>query len=149
MENNIKIEIDNKLCNVSVVRVAITSLISQKDVPLDEITEIKTAISEAVTNCIEHAYEEENQKVVISAKLSTIDDMDFLLINIEDFGIGIEDVDLATTPGYTTKPELEHAGMGFTIMETFMDEITIDSKMGSGTKIKLMKKLRTRKVSNI
>ncbi len=149
MENNIKLEIDSKLCNVSIARVAITSLVSQKNVPIDEITEIKTAISEAVTNCIEHAYKEDENKVIVSAKLSTIDDMDFLLINIEDFGIGIEDIDLATTPGYTTKPELEHAGMGFTIMETFMDEITIDSEVGKGTKIKLMKKLRTRKVSNI
>ena len=149
MNNKIKIEIESNLSNVPVVRVALTSFISNEGLLLDEIMEIKTAISEAVTNSIEHAYDDEKDIVSITAKLSEIDGMNYISIVVEDFGKGIEDVDLATTPGYTTKPELEHAGMGFTIMETFMDEIIIDSEVGKGTKIILTKKLTCKKTNNI
>ena len=78
-----------------------------------------------------------------------MDDMKYLSIIVEDKGKGIEDVELATTPGYTTKPELEHAGMGFTIMETFMDEIIIDSEVNRGTKIAMTKKLNVKKTNSI
>lgn len=148
MNNKIKIEIDNLLSNVSVARVALTSFISSENVSLDEIMEIKTAISEAITNSIEHAYSDEINKVVISAKIFEMDQMRYLSIVVEDFGKGIEDVELATTPGFTTKPELEHAGMGFTIMETFMDEVIIDSALGKGTKITLTKKLKSKETNN-
>ena len=149
MNNKIKIEIDNILSNVSVVRVALTSFVSNEGLPLDEVMEIKTAVSEAVTNSIEHAYYDDRNVVSITAKLSEIDGMNYISIVVQDFGNGIEDVELATTPGYTTKPELEHAGMGFTIMETFMDEIIIDSEVGKGTKITLTKKLSSKKTNNI
>jgi len=149
MNNRIKIEIDNLLVNVSVIRVAITSFISNENVSLDEVMEIKTAVSEAVTNSIEHAYSEIGNNIIITAKLFEMDNMKYLSIIIEDTGKGIEDVELATTPGYTTKPELEHAGMGFTIMETFMDEIIIDSEVGRGTKVTMTKKLNVKETNNI
>jgi len=148
MNNKIKIEIDNLLSNVSVVRVALTSFISNEGLSLDEIMEIKTAVSEAVTNSIEHAYGEDSNIVTISARISEIDKMKYISIVVEDFGNGIEDVELATTPGYTTKPELEHAGMGFTIMETFMDEVMIDSELGKGTKITLTKRLNIKQTNS-
>jgi len=149
MNNKIKIEIDSLLSNVSVVRVAITSFISNENISLDEIMEIKTALSEAVTNSIEHAYIDEIDTVTIISKIFEMDNMKYLSIIVEDKGKGIDDIELATTPGYTTKPELEHAGMGFTIMETFMDEVIIDSKVNSGTKITMTKKLNVKQTNNI
>lgn len=149
MNNKIKMEIDNKLSNVSVVRVAITSFISNENISLDEIMEIKTALSEAVTNSIEHAYGEESNVVYVTAKIFEMDNMKYLCLIVEDKGKGIEDVELATTPGYTTKPELEHAGMGFTIMETFMDEVIIDSELNCGTKITMTKKLNVKQTNSI
>ncbi len=149
MNNKIKIEMDSLLFNVSVARVALTSFISKENVSLDEIMEIKTAVSEAITNSIEHAYSEEINKVIMTAKISEIDNMKYLCVIVEDFGKGIEDVELATTPGFTTKPELEHAGMGFTIMETFMDEVVIDSDVGKGTKITLTKRLKSKETNKL
>lgn len=149
MNNKIKIEMDGLLFNVSVARVALTSFISKENIPLDEIMEIKTAVSEAITNSIEHAYSEEINKVIMNAKISEIDNMKYLCVIVEDFGKGIENVELATTPGFTTKPELEHAGMGFTIMETFMDEVIIDSDVGKGTKITLTKRLKSKETNKL
>lgn len=149
MDNKIKIEINNVLSNVSVVRVALTSFVSNEGLSLDEIMEIKTAVSEAVTNSIEHAYDKEENVVVVTAKISEIDRMKYISILVEDFGKGIEDVEIATTPGFTTKPELEHAGMGFTIMETFMDEVIIESEVNGGTKITLTKRLNIKRTNSI
>ena len=149
MNNKIKIEIDNNLSNVSVIRVAITSFISNENVSLDEIMEIKTALSEAVTNSIEHAYGDETNTVSVIARIFEMDNMKYLSIIVEDKGKGIEDIELATTPGYTTKPELEHAGMGFTIMETFMDEVIIDSELECGTKITMTKKINVKQTNSI
>jgi len=149
MNNKIRIDIDSILSNVSIVRVAITSFVSNENISLDEIMEIKTAVSEAVTNSIEHAYQDEIKTVSVTAKIFEMDNMKYLLIEVEDKGKGIEDVELATTPGFTTKPELEHAGMGFTIMETFMDEIVIDSDLNWGTKITMTKKLNVKQTNSI
>lgn len=145
MENNIKIEIDSNLENVTVVRVAITAMLSSKQVTIDEIMDIKTAVSEAVTNSIEHGYYNIRGIVTIEAKIKSVDNMDYIMIKVSDNGLGIEDIDLATTPTYTTKPEMEHAGMGFTIMETFMDEVVIDSHLGEGTSIILTKRINSKK----
>lgn len=145
MENKLKIIIDSKLENVKIVRVMIAAFLSDTNITIDELSDIKTAVSEAVTNSIEHGYELKTGDIDIDAKLGTIDDMTYFWVKIEDYGIGIEDIELATTPAYTTKPELEHAGMGFTIMETFMDEIVIDSNVGKETSVVMTKKLRTMK----
>lgn len=142
--NNLKIEIDSKLENVAVVRVAITAFVSTLNITIDELMDIKTAVSEAVTNAIEHGYENNEGIVYVTAKIES-DEEDIITIIVQDFGKGIEDIALAMTPAYTTKPELEHAGMGFTIMESFMDEVLIDSTLNSGTLITMIKKLKKRK----
>ena len=145
--NKMKIEIKANLDNVAIIRVALSSFISTLDITIDELMDIKTAISEAVTNAIEHAYPDDKKEkalVFVSAYIYS-DEEDIVKVEIEDTGIGIEDVDTAMLPTYTSKPELEHAGMGFTIMETFMDEILIDSNKDEGTKITLTKKIKKKK----
>lgn len=147
MNNFLKLEIKAKLENVAVVRVAISSFVSNLEITVDELMDIKTAVSEAVTNSIEHGYEgilDENSSVIINAYIDSKEN-DIVKVEIIDMGIGIDDVELATTPTYTSKPELEHAGMGFTIMETFMDEIEIDSNKEKGTVITLVKKIKKKK----
>ena len=144
VENKAEIIISSKLENISLVRVMVASFLSRTNITLDELSDIKTAVSEAVTNSIEHGYNLENigdVKVVI--KLGELDQMTYFWVQVIDTGIGIENIELATSPTFTTKPELEHAGMGFTIMETFMDEVIIDSKVGEGTSVTMTKKLKT------
>lgn len=144
MLNKAGIKIESKLENVSLIRVMVASFLSRTNITLDELSDIKTAVSEAVTNSIEHGYNLENAgEVEIIIKLGKLDDMTCFWVQVIDQGVGIEDISLATTPTYTTKPELEHAGMGFTIMETFMDEVIIDSKVGQGTSVIMTKKLKT------
>ena len=144
MNNFMEIKIKAVLENVSVVRVAIATFISNLDITIDDLMDIKTAVSEAVTNSIEHGYYNvitDESDVVVRAYLYDGDEEN-IKIEIEDLGIGIDDIELATQATYTSKPELEHAGMGFTIMETFMDEVFIDSKKDKGTTITLTKKIR-------
>ena len=146
-KNSVKIQIKALLENVPIVRVAISSFVSNYNVTVDELVEIKTAVSEAVTNSIEHWYEnidKSDKYVVINASIIESEE-NILKIEIEDTGIGIDDIELATTPAYTSKPELEHAGLRFTIMQTFMDEMIIDSSKDYGTKITLTKKLKKKK----
>lgn len=144
MLNKASIKIESKLENVSLVRVMTASFLSSTNITLDELSDIKTAVSEAVTNSIEHGYNLENVgEVEVIIKLGKLDDMTYFWVQVIDQGIGIQDIELAITPTYTTKPELEHAGMGFTIMETFMDEIVIDSKVNEGTSVIMTKKLKT------
>ncbi len=143
-ENYIKIEIPPKLENISPTRVCIESFIGNLDIHIDEILDIKTAISEAITNAVDHAYdaEKEEDKIIVECRIV---DNEKIIITVLDFGKGIEDISLAMTPAYTTKPEAEHAGMGFTIMESFMDEIIVDSTVNQGTKITLTKIIRKKK----
>lgn len=147
-ENNMKIEIDSKFDNISVVRVAVTSFISILPISVDELMDIKTSVSEAVTNSIEHGYENSSGKIIVTVKLT--EDIDNVVsISVKDFGKGIENIELAMTPSYTSKPELEHAGLGFTIMETFMDHIIVDSTINSGTMVTMTKKLKIKKSNNL
>ena len=143
MKNSMEIKIKADLKNVSTIRLAVSTFVSNLNVTVDEIVDIKTAVSEAVTNAIEHDYEESNEDnyVLVIVNLENDED-EIVVITVIDFGIGVEDVSLAMTPEYTTKPEDEHAGMGFTIMESFMDEVLVESDNESGTKIKLIKKLK-------
>ena len=150
MENFMKMGIKALLENVAAVRVAVSSFISNLDITIDELMDVKTAVSEAVTNAIEHGYYgilDDNSTVIVNMYISS-NDYDEIKIEIIDMGIGIDDIELVTTPTYTSKPELEHAGMGFTIMETFMDEISIDSSKDSGTTITLLKRLKKKKSIN-
>lgn len=146
-ENYIKIESKSRIENIAAIRVGITSFLSTLNIHFDELMDIKTALSEAVTNAIDHGYDEEDKEGKILVE-SYIYDYEKIQIKITDFGKGIEDISLAMTPAYTSKPESEHAGMGFTIMESFMDEVIIDSKINEGTTITLTKTIRKKK-SNI
>ena len=146
MLNKVCAKIDSGLENVGLIRVLVASFLSRTNITLDELSDIKTAVSEAVTNSIEHGYGLDNSgEIEVIIKLGELDNMTYFWVQVIDKGIGIEDISLATTPTYTTKPELEHAGMGFTIMETFMDEVVIDSKPGMGTSVIMTKKLKTMK----
>ena len=100
-----------------------------------ELSDIKTAVSEAVTNSIVHAYEKNSGEIILEAEI--IDNT--LHINVCDSGVGIDDLDQALQPFYTTKPQEERSGMGFTIMQSFMDEIKVESKKGEGTKVYMTK----------
>jgi stage II sporulation protein AB (anti-sigma F factor) len=144
MENNMMIEIDSNLSNIAVVRVAIATFISILDISIDDLMDVKTAVSEAVTNSIEHGYENVPGTVTINANITSGSE-DIITIIVKDNGIGISDIELATTPAYTSKPELEHAGLGFTIMESFMDQIEINSSVNNGTSIKLIKSIKKKK----
>ena len=149
MENFFKLEIKALIENIPCVRVAITSFVSNLSITVDELMDIKTAVSEAVTNAIEHGYYNilTDKSTVIINGYYICDEYDKVKIEVIDTGIGIDDIELATTPAYTSKPELEHTGMGFTIMETFMDEVIIDSSKGSGTIITMLKNISKKKSS--
>ncbi|NLM34419.1 MAG: anti-sigma F factor [Clostridiales bacterium] len=135
-ENKIKIEFQSKSENESFARVAVAAFVSQLDPTIEELTDIKTAVSEAVTNAIIHGYENKDGTVVIEAEIKG----DEVTIIVSDEGKGIENIEQAMQPLYTSRPDLERSGMGFTVMETFMDSLQVDSKPGKGTKI-IMKKV--------
>lgn len=124
--------------NESFARVTVAAFIAQLDPTLDELTEIKTVVSEAVTNAIIHGYEG-NPAGIVYINLAIEDG--FVDLTIRDEGIGISDIEEARQPLFTTKPELERSGMGFTIMENFMDDIEIESQPGLGTIVRLKKHL--------
>ena len=125
--------------NESFARITVAAFISQLDPTLNELTDIKTVVSEAVTNCIIHGYDN-NPNGDIFIHVSYEDHL--VTITIKDLGKGIEDIEQAKEPLFTSKPELERSGMGFTIMENFMDEISIISQPGEGTEIRLRKALQ-------
>jgi stage II sporulation protein AB (anti-sigma F factor) len=127
--------------NEAFARVAVASFISQLDPTLEELTDIKTVVSEAVTNAVIHGYEE-NPDGVIHIRVE-IDGFRVSIV-ISDQGVGITDINQAKQPLYTSKPELERSGMGFTIMENFMDEVMIWSKPGQGTTVHMVKYLKSR-----
>ncbi|MBP1155183.1 MULTISPECIES: anti-sigma F factor [unclassified Paenibacillus] len=128
--------------NESFARVTVAAFVSQLDPTLNELTDIKTVVSEAVTNSIIHGYDNRPDGVVT---ISTQIEGDTIFIMVEDQGAGIEDLDLAKQPLYTSKPELERSGMGFTIMENFMDEIEVTTALGTGTTIRMKKRIESKK----
>jgi len=136
--NEMRLEFLSRSSNESFARVAIAAFAAQMDPTLEEIADIKTAVSEAVTNAIIHGYEEKEGYIKISAKIYA----DKIVIEVSDDGKGIEDVEKARQPLYTSKPELERSGMGFTVMETFMDEVEVISALGQGTKVKMVKYIK-------
>lgn len=140
-DNNIKIEFLSKSCNEGFSRIAIAALASQLDPTLEEINEIKTAVSEAVTNAIVHAYSDRIGKIYITAKISN----QKIIISVRDKGCGIENIEKAREPLFTTGNENERSGMGFTIMESFMDKISVRSVIGKGTKVTMTKILSPKK----
>lgn len=140
VDNKVRIELMSKSQNEGFARVAIAAFASQLDPTLEELSDIKTAVSEAVTNSIIHGYENRKEGIIkIEAEITSNE----VTISIEDFGLGIKDVEQAMEPLYTSKPELERSGMGFTVMESFMDSLEVVSKEGEGTKIVMKKKFNT------
>ena len=138
MNNIMEVKFSARSENESFARVIVASFAAKLDPTLDEIADIKTAVSEAVTNSIIHGYDEDDTKLV---KIRCEIEKRNIIITVEDNGNGIEDLDMAMQPLYTSKPELERSGMGFTVMESFMDEINVSSKKGEGTKVIMKKKI--------
>ena len=137
-ENEMKLEFISKSNNEAFARISVAAFAAQLDPTIEEISDIKTAVSEAVTNSIIHGYDNEEGVVKIEAILigKTIE------IMIIDNGKGIENIDKAREPLYTSKPELERSGMGFTIMESFMEDLKIESRLGEGTKVIMRKTIK-------
>ena len=136
-DNEMKLEFVSKTNNEAFARIAVAAFVSQLDPTIDELSDIKTAVSEAVTNSIIHGYEDEEGIVKITAKLfgNTVE------IEVSDNGKGIANIEEARKPLYTSKPNMERSGMGFTIMESFMDYVNVESAVGLGTKIAMKKKI--------
>ncbi|NLJ98535.1 MAG: anti-sigma F factor [Tissierellia bacterium] len=134
-----KLEFSSKSSNESFARVVVAAFASQLDPTLEELSDIKTAVSEAVTNAIIHGYEYGEGVVLVEA---TIENNSIEII-IQDNGKGIDDIDKAMEPFYTSKPDLERSGMGFTVMETFMDELVVESNIEKGTKVRMVKKFKS------
>lgn len=138
-QNEMKLEIPSKSQNESFARVVVAAFASQLDPTIEELSDVKTAVSEAVTNAIIHGYENKSGVVIIKCRI----DGRRLTVEVIDSGLGIENVELARQPLYTSKPELERSGMGFTVMETFMDLLDVESIPGEGTRVKMIKEFKS------
>ena len=137
--NQMKLEFLNRSENESFARVAVAAFAAPLDPTVEELTEIKTAVSEAVSNAIIHAYDEGEDGLVTVECI--IEDGGKITVIVSDSGIGIADVKLAREPLYTSKPGEERSGMGFTVMESFMDKLEVESTLGEGTRVMMIKNL--------
>lgn len=136
--NHMRLEFDSRSENESFARVVVSAFAVQLSPTIEEIADIKTAVSEAVTNAIVHGYAGTFGQVVIEAEL---DSDGVLMVRVSDKGCGIGDVEQAMQPFYTSQPELERAGMGFAVMKTFMDELDVVSALGQGTCVTMRKRI--------
>ena len=142
MQNNyVYIKIPSYSTNESFARAAVAAFCTSLNPTIEEISDIKTAVSEAVTNAIIHGYEDEVGEIEIQCRLKG----QMIEIIVEDFGCGIVNVEQAKEPLYTTKPELERSGMGFAVMETFMDELIVLSEKDVGTKVIMRKTISSKR----
>lgn len=137
MRNRMKVEFEALPENEGFARVAVASFITPVNPTVEEISDIKTAVSEAVTNAVIHGYEEKGGIISI---LCVLED-NVLHMEIEDFGKGIENVEQAMEPLFTTRPDLERSGMGFAFMEAFMDGLEVESEAEKGTRVVMEKKI--------
>ena len=137
MENYMELTIPSQSKNESFARAVVGAFFTQLDPDLNDLNELKTAVSEAVTNAIIHGYGEKTGEIRIVARIKE----DTFEVKIIDQGLGIENIEQAREPLFTSKPEMERSGLGFSVMEGFMDEVEIISKVGVGTQITLRKKL--------
>lgn len=138
MNNEMKITFKSKSENEVFARICVSAFILPLDPKLNDVTDIKTAVSEAVTNAIIHGYNNDDGDVELICNYSN----NTVYIEVRDNGCGIEDIKLAKKPMYTSKPNLERSGMGFTVMEAFMDSLEVISALGKGTCIKMHKVLK-------
>ena len=142
VKNEMRLEFRALSENEAFARTSVAAFVTQLNPTLEEISDIKTAVSEAVTNAIIHGYDgirQEENKVWIHCMIKN----DVLEVEIRDMGVGIENIEKAMEPLYTTKPELERSGMGFSFMEAFMDDLEVVSEVGQGTTVHMLKKLGT------
>lgn len=133
--NEMEIIFDSHSSNEGFARVSVAAFLTQLNPTVEEVADVKTAISEAVTNAIIHGYENEIHKVSIRCRIEGAK----IMVEVKDNGVGIEDVEQAMTPLYTSKPELERSGMGFAFMEAFMDSVEVESVPGEGTTVRMKK----------
>lgn len=133
--NEMEVIFDSCSSNEGFARVAVASFMTQLNPTVEEVADVKTAVSEAVTNSIIHGYEQEIHKISVKCRI----DRGVFVVTVKDTGKGIEDVEQAMLPMYTTKPELDRSGMGFAFMEAFMDKVEVESVPGEGTTVKMEK----------
>ena len=138
LDNIIKIELESNPANEKIARQMVSSIIVDLNPTIEEMCDIKTAVSEAVTNSIIHGYKNTKGTIYITTRVKDAE----ITIEIADFGVGIEDVERAREPLYTSEPEMERSGMGFTVMESFMDSVDVISEKDFGTKVVMRKKIR-------
>ena len=143
-DNEMKIDFLSKSSNEAFARISVAAFVAQLDPTLEELADIKTAVSEAVTNSIIHGSEEQVGIVKLICKIRENE----IFIEILDSGKGIENVEIAKQPLYTTKSNLERSGMGFTIMESFMDSVEVESMLGIGTKVTMRKLIKSKENSD-
>ena len=135
--NTMELIFDSKSENESFARVVAAAFCARLDPTVEEISDIKTAVSEAVTNCVVHGYEGEPGRIYMKCEICA----NQVSIQITDEGVGIEDINKAIEPLYTSKPQLERSGMGFSFMEAFMDEMEVISEKGVGTTVIMKKRI--------
>lgn len=140
MTNHVKVEFEAKESNVSFARIVAAGFIAPLDPTVDEAEDVKVAVSEAVTNAIVHGYE--GKEGVVHMEAFSYDRT--VMISVRDTGCGIEDIAKAKEPLFTTKPDEERSGLGFTVMESFMDSLHIESKLGEGTTVTMTKRIGSR-----
>ena len=134
-QNHMQVLFDAKSENEGLARMVVTAFMAEMNPTLEQIADVKTAVSEAVTNAIIHGYNNEEESVSLCCDR----DGQQLVITVEDHGAGIDNIEQAMQPFYTTKPQLERSGMGFAFMEAFMDKLEVRSKVGEGTKVVMWK----------
>lgn len=137
--NEMKLDFSAKSTNEAFARVVAAAFVSQIDPTMEELADVKTAVSEAVTNAIIHGYGDKGGTVRMICKLY----LNAVEINVIDEGKGIENIELARQPMYTSAPEMERSGMGFTVMESFMDKVEVISEVGKGTTVSMYKTFKS------
>lgn len=133
--NEMRLVFESRPVNEGLARIAVAAFCTQLNPTLEEVADLKTAVSEAVTNCIIHGYEGEIREIEVKCRLSGKE----LFVDVTDSGKGIADIKKAMEPLFTTKPDKERSGMGFTFMEAFMDELSVESRVGAGTTVHMKK----------
>lgn len=136
-KREISVVFDSSSENESFARMVVAAFIARLDPTLEELADVKTAVSEAVTNAIIHGYENKEGKIKLNCRIEE----NLFSMEVCDTGVGIENIEKAMEPLYTTKPELERSGMGFAFMEAFMDDLDVVSDPGRGTTVRMKKKI--------
>ena len=138
--NTMTLEFESRPCNESFARVSAAAFLAQLNPTVEEVADVKTAISEAVTNAMIHGYRQEKGKIQMKCVLDLEEKV--FQVTVKDTGVGIENVEKAMEPLFTTKPDLERSGLGFAFMQSFMDEVQVESEQGIGTLVKMRKTIR-------